>query len=99
MVRGQMINKVTSVDSPLRSDKDGTSSVHCEPVRASVSVEVPPEGGAPPLRGDGDPDVGEDCGATELDVGEVAHEGGESVAARDEVHLLVLVQVPGARSV
>ena len=68
-----------------------------EPVRPPVTVQVPPEGGAPPLRGDGDPDVGEHGGAPELDVGEVAHEGGEPVAPRDEVHLLVHVQVSGGR--
>ena len=64
-----------------------------EPVHSPVGVEIPPEGGAAPLRSDGDPDVGEHSGAPELDVGEVAHEGGEPVAPGDEVHLLVFVQV------
>ena len=64
-----------------------------EPVSPPVGVQVPPEGGAASLGGDGDPDVGEHGGAPELDVGEVAHEGGEPVASRDEVHLPVLVQV------
>ena len=68
-----------------------------EPVCPPVSVQVPPEGGAPPLRGDRDPDVGEHGGAPELNVGQVAHEGGEPVASRDEVHLLVLVKISGGR--
>ena len=63
-----------------------------EPVHSAVGEEIPPKGGAAPLRGDGDPDVGEHSGAPELDIGEVAHEGGESVAPGDEVHLLLFVQ-------
>ena len=67
------------VGDPLGAHQDGAASVLHEDVVASVLVHVPPEDDTSFLRPDEGPDEREDGVSSSRDVGEISHDGGQSV--------------------